>query len=122
MSPPPADLVLQLTAARSRQPRAVYPDALRDQTLAWVRARTREGCSQGAIARALGLPQTTLSRWTSGSNPETPEPTLPASEPAFRPVQCIGVSNPGLTLHTPNGYRVEGLDLPALAELLGRLG
>jgi hypothetical protein len=41
---------------------------------------------------------------------------LPAAEPD------LSGPSPGLTLITPRGYRVEGLDASSLATLLGALG
>lgn len=137
MLDPLPDLQTQIREARARTPRADYPPALRRKVMAWARDRARQGWSQGQIAASLGLPGSTISRWKGRpavgaaklEADDTPPP-LPDPSPSFRPVTVVtptvpllGESAPaGLILHTPTGYRVEGLDLDGLVAVLGRLG
>lgn len=141
MPDPLPELQTQIRQARAASARADYPPALRRRAMAWARDRARQGWSHGRIAAELGLPDSTLSRWKGEKEKETGRPpgkadpsavlATRALEPAtFRPVEVVvapaaTVGEPPLarlTLHTPAGYRVEGLDLDGLIALLGRLG
>jgi len=102
---------------RGREPRAVrYPLELRARVAALARARQAAGGSLPALGRQLGIPVVTLKRWLQASAPS----------PAFRRID-LAARKPGevengeapLVLVTPAGYRVEGLTLAGVRELLG---
>lgn len=67
------------------------------------------GASAYSAAKALGLRAATLALWLR----QHPEPLM-------RPVEVTHerLVAPGLVLTTPSGFRVEGLDVRSLAELL----
>jgi hypothetical protein len=125
------ELQAEIHQARQRTPRADYTPALQQKAMDWARARFREGWSHDRVASALGVASSTLSRW------KTRTPTTPGKESSFRAVEVVTsevevvraapldapqATAPRLTLLSPAGYRVEGLDLDGLAVLLGRLG
>lgn len=141
MSDPLPELQALVRAARARHPHADYPPALRCQVLAWAGARFREGWSQDRIVSALGMPASTFSRWKDAGTPrpssassaavDTPTPPPAGPPPTFRAVELLPSERPAAAsrpvartwaLHSPRGYRVDGLDLDDLTALLGRLG
>ena len=75
-------------------------------------ARVLRGRGQGwhTIGRFFGVPHETVRRF-AGENPA----------PAFVPVEVVDAASAGLTLVTPDGYRVEGLSPTDVAEILRRL-
>lgn len=93
-----------------------YSAELRRLAVAVAQERREEPLSR--IARELGVSVVSLQRWIEREEPARfrPVQVLPAAEP-----DLCGPS-PGLTLITPRGYRVEGLDASSLATLLGALG
>ena len=94
-----------------------YPEDLRQEAVALARAGMRAGKSLGRVAEELGIGPATLGRWLEVGG---------ASEP-FRPVEvqrqevepsCASA----LVVFTPSGWRLEGLRLTDLTELLRALG
>jgi len=82
-----------------------------------VALREGGGLPVEVIAERLGVSQATVVRWLAGRSQETGfvqvEVVVDGPEPA--PVRSAPV------LHAPGGYRVEGLDVAGVAELLRRL-
>ena len=111
-------LRFELEAARDGQARWRCPIPLRERVVAYAREQMEvHDRSQLSVARELGLSESGLGRWMRRSG-----------EPSgrFRPVEVVdSVSGPfpssSLVLVTPQGYRVEGLSLAAVAALLPRL-
>jgi hypothetical protein len=62
------------------------------------------------IGRVFGIPHETVRRFAGGS-----------AAPACVPVEVIGSVASGLSLVSPDGYRVEGLAAADVAEILRRL-
>ena len=93
-----------------------YSAALRRLAVAVAQERSEEPLSR--IARELGVSSISLQRWIEREEPARfrPVEVLPAEEPG------LSGRAPSLTLITPRGYRVEGLDASSLATLLGALG
>lgn len=94
-----------------------YPPELRAEAVACARAAVSAGQGVGAVAAALGVSSMSLSRWLEGS-------------PSVRRVEVMaesagaGAAAPAassLVLVTPQGYRVEGLDLGSVMALLESL-
>ena|SRR4051794_10602237 len=75
-------------------------------------ARVLRGRGQGwhTIGRFFGIPHETVRRFAGGN-----------AAPAFVPVEVLGTASAGLTLVSPDGYRVEGLSAADVAEILRRL-
>jgi hypothetical protein len=71
------------------------------------------GASWGAVGEAFGMPLETVRRICVGREP---------GEPGFVPVEVAPETGQvGITLVTPSGHRVEGLNLETLTVLLARL-
>ena len=100
---------------QDHRPTAVrYPTALRRRVIAVARRRRAHGVGLATIARELGLAEWTVTLWLR----KTPAPVLRAVEivPATSPP---GVTTP--VLITPQGVRIEGATVDALATLLRAL-
>jgi hypothetical protein len=103
-----------LRGGRSRATR--YPASVRRRAVVVARAESARGVAVAETARALGLRSRTLELWLRGTRArlrrvEVAE--VSPGAPAEREVRA--------TLVTPQGYRVEGLDLGSLARLLREL-
>lgn len=105
-------------------------EGVRARALAYVRARRREGASQDAIARELGLSQHTVSRWLRARNEaavladadKVPASALVAVRVVDEPHGAMPAAATPLVVTTPRGLRIEGLGLDALCTLIARLG
>ena len=99
-----------------------YPDSLRSAIVAHAAERQAAGDGVHTIAASLGLNPNTLYTWLRASATERRPPA------AFRKVRISNVppdrSSPtpgGPTLVTPEGFRVEGLDVAGLVAVLRSL-
>jgi AraC-like DNA-binding protein len=98
-----------------------YSPAVRSRVVRYVRSRRAAGLTWTALSQEVGLSTTTLSNWCRDAH-DTPLP----QEPAFLPVHISTAPTPPppapapvqLSLTSPNGWRVDGLDLASLAQLL----
>jgi hypothetical protein len=100
-----------------------YPEAVRGRVGAYVAARRAAGMTPTAIAVELGLSRQSVLGW-SRSDPNAPA-LVPVEVIADADgVACGPAASPAAVavLVSPRGYRVEGLDLPAIGALLERLG
>jgi len=94
------------------------PAGLRKLAVDYACDRAAEGAGIAQVARDLGTTQTSLRVW------------MEQAEPEFRAVQVVGALPPwvgdrgraGLSVLTPKGFRLEGLDVSAAARLLQLLG
>lgn len=89
-------------AVRARKKQRYSPD-LKARIVAYARSRRDAGVSQSAVSEEVGVNWSTLGRWLSPNSatamvPVTVRPTAPTREVAM------------LSLVTPSGYRLEGLD------------
>lgn len=96
-----------------------YPKAFRDDAVELVEVLRDEGWTQKRISDALEIPWATLGRWcdqANGEDEERPE--------GFRPVEVVrdGGEPEGISLVSPNGWRIEGLSLTEVVEVARRLG
>lgn len=100
------------------------PAGLRSRIVLYAQRRQADGERVAEIAGRLGLAERTLRRWLRRERGEEtavgfrPVSIVPV---AAGPGDCLGASAE-LTLVTPGGYRVEGLDVEAAAYLLRVLG
>ena len=96
-----------------------YSEELRERISSWARGHRAKGARAGALAQKLGVPWESLSRWT-GERPVGPKPK---SKPKLQAVTVVAdcAASSGIVLRTRQGFWVEGLDVPALLELLGKL-
>lgn len=94
------------------------PGDLRKLAVDYACDRAAEGAGIAEVARDLGTTSASLRIW------------MEHAEPEFRPVQVVGPlppwagdrSRPVLSVVTPRGFRLEGLDVLAAARLLQLLG
>lgn len=94
------------------------PGDLRKLAVGYASDRAAEGAGIAEVARDLGTTPASLRVW------------MEQVEPEFRPVHVVGplppwageCSRPVLSVVTPRGFRLEGLDVPAAAHLLQLLG
>lgn len=94
------------------------PDELRGLAVGYAWERGGEGVGLAAVDREPGTSPTSLRLW------------MRQAEVEFRPMEVVGPSHRGtprregalLTVVTPKGYRLEGLDLGEAARLLAVLG
>ena len=93
-----------------------YPEDLQQEAVSYAKASRQRGDSLLAISRDLGVPAVTLSRWFQR-----------AHDPEFHRVEIVTPghaamgSAAGVTVTTPSGMRIEGLDLDSLITLLRQL-
>jgi hypothetical protein len=107
----------QVAAVGARYRGARIPPQLRAELITHARAWRAAGASMRTIAAALGVAPESIRRWTQ--SPAAPSPVLvPIRVVAARPVGMT----PALTLVSPRGFRVEGLDLADVGALLAALG
>lgn len=114
-----ADFHAELAALGPRGRGVRYPTDFIADTGALVVLLREHGWTRKAIAHTLGIRWPTLHRWSSaGASSETP---------AFAPVEIVQSHAPrdaaptGVTLVSPSGWRLEGLDPERALDLLARL-
>ena len=95
-----------------------YPDHLRAEVVAAVHEARANGASLTGLATALGLPQTTLSRWLPG----------PAVSPrglvridVVTASAASTVERSEAVVELPSGLRIRGLSLEGIVALHRRL-
>jgi transposase-like protein len=99
------------TLSQGRVPRGLrYPAEVRDEI---VRLAGEAG-SPSAVAQALGVPVGTIVRW---GRPRAGQP-LRRIAIAAEPPAIAASAPPTLVLLTPDGWRVEGLDVATLLAVL----
>lgn len=104
-----------------RGPSRRFPEDLKQRVARWVRSELDRGVGAAAAAEQVGIPWESISRWI-GRRPQLDRP------PKLRPVRVVesaravvsGAAGP--ILKSPNGFIVEGLDVPSLVEMLRYLG
>lgn len=100
-----------LIEAVRRHERGRYPAELRQRITEHVHEQQLAGQSLATLSAVLGVPAQTLARWSSARRPG-----------GFVEVRPIRPSAPGaVTVVTPEGWRIEGLDVESTAALLQRL-
>jgi transposase-like protein len=108
----------QVLAAGPRYRGARLAPPLRAELIAYACAQRATGVSMQAIAAALGVAPESVRRWTQRS--------AGAARGALVPVHVVPepprASRTALTLVSPRGFRVEGLDLADVGTLLAALG
>jgi hypothetical protein len=108
-----ADEVQRLRAVIARLERGRgkrFAPEIRSRIAAVGRQLRREGHGWRAVGLALGIPPESARRIAEAAG----------NESALVPVTVTPVASP-LTLVSPSGWRIEGLDAPTLVALLPRL-
>lgn len=110
----------ELAAVRGEQGCWRCPEELRARVVAYVEVRRGEGASFRKIGRELGISSTAVRRWLRrepGGGRGELVPVRVAGG-AHAPGWSVG----GVTVVSPRGWRVEGLDLEGVVALLEVLG
>lgn len=94
---------------------ARVPRALRAAIAAYARDERAAGASCGAIAERLGLSSESIRRWARTG------PGCDGVAEGLVPVHVVAETARTLTVWSPTGYRVAGLSVEEVAELLRRL-
>lgn len=96
-----------------------YPEFLRELAVGYFELARRAGHSRRQVVEALGVADATLQRWDE----EVGTAAVEAAESVALHEVVLTDSRPSgsLRLITPEGYRVEGLGIGELAELLRAL-
>ena len=98
-------------ARRERGRGKRYTASLKQRIAAAATELRRQGQSWQAIGGLLGIPHETIRRFCGADTTRALVPVEIVDEPA----------GAGLTLVSPGGYRIEGLDVGDTAEILRRL-
>jgi hypothetical protein len=100
--------------SRGKAPRGVrYPVELRTEVIALAREAPGAGLRAGALAKQLGLPPGTITRWSRHvPRRRLRRITIAPALPALLPPPSAPV------LVTPQGWRIEGLDVATLLRVL----
>lgn len=105
-----------------------FPEPLMREVVAYLEARRAEGIGVETVGREIGLAGNTLRHWKDriGATSRASMPETNSTPPStFLPLALLApaptVFPPSLAVCTPQGLRVEGLDVAQLAELLRRL-
>ena len=114
-SPPPRALVADHRPAHARHG---YPDHVRQAVVRYASPLVAAGRSVASLAAEVGLAPPTLGRWLAADRPDEPSGFVPVLVDDRPPAWPTGFPTATLTLVTPGGFRVEGLQLDALLVLL----
>jgi len=112
MQDPELTRLQRALAAHRRDGGLRYPPALRAQISAWVAAQRAGGAWWCDVARLIGIPESTLVRWSTVSG-------VGAAPIALRPVVVVDAPALGtVTLVAPSGLRIEGVSVDAAIAIL----
>lgn len=117
----PLDQLRALVAQHRAAPAAAgFPLAIRQAVASHALPRHQNGERWSQIGADLGLSSTTIVNWTRELSASPPKSS---GSPSFVPVLLTDVRpvSPTLTLLSPSGFRIEGLDLDTAVALLQRL-
>ena len=95
-----------------------WPAQLREFAVKYAARQQAAGCSLGQVARQLGIAETTLWKWRQGESPAVLRPVMIQAE--ARPETTEPA--PLLTLISPRGYQLVGLDARSALLALRELG
>jgi len=95
-----------------------YPKRIREQAARYACRRRAEKATWATIAKEVGVSTTSLANWSKALPESSTFVPVVVKTPSATPLPAAD-SLP--TLISPTGYRVEGLSLQQLAQLLGRL-
>jgi transposase len=96
------------------------PAMIRERVLGYVVEGRAEGASWHALAEAVGLSATTLQRWqANGLEPSRDRALVAVTVDTDPVVFAAGVR---VVLHSPKGWRIEGLGVGEAIDVLRELG
>jgi hypothetical protein len=94
-----------------------YREDLRQEAIVLARTGLLEGKSLGRVAEELGIGPATLTRWLEKGGAGEPLRPVEVHREEEKPSQASS-----LVVVTPSGWRIEGLRLVDIPELLRALG
>jgi hypothetical protein len=100
--------IARLPSGRRRR----FPLPLRARIMSWTAGRRASGAEWRELAEQLGVPAVTLQSWQALASSRTSSPRLVPVEVLEEP------SSTTMTLVSPTGWRIEGLPLALVAQLL----
>lgn len=106
----------RMAALRAAHSRGPIPKPLQREVVAWAQRERERGRSWESLAGELGLGFDTVRKWCEGSS--VVARVRPVRVVERKPVNSAPEPPPELELVTPGGYRVRGLTLSQLEELL----
>ena len=97
--------------AKAASGRIRYSEEMRSFAVRYAKGRIGRGSTVSASAKELGVAEATLNKWLKRND-------------AFRQIQIRPDKSDTrtVTLITPNGYRLEGLDIESAASILRAIG
>ena len=110
------ELRVELSALGPRGRGRAYPKGLLEKLLSYTVARRRQGASIVEVASEVGMNFRTLARWLGERKSARFGRVKVVAAPA------ASAAAPMIIVHGARGLRIEGLDLPAVAELVRRVG
>jgi len=115
------ELGREIAVVRGDRGRWRCPRDLRRRVVTYARRRHAAGWTWEDVARELGVACSALRRWVEAGEEERPGALVPVSVRGLA-IPGSGRTGSTLTLVSPAGYRLEGLDLASAAKLLEELG
>jgi hypothetical protein len=98
------------------------PDVVRARVVAYVARRRAEGASWNSLGQAVGLSATTLQRWQAkAQDSKAARVLVPVSVEGNR-AAVVATASSAVVLHSPTGWRVEGLEVGDAIVILRELG
>jgi transposase-like protein len=108
-----------------RSPSRRYPPEVKARIVEWVRAQRQAGIGRVEVGESLSIPWQTLAQWLRDSDApaESPSETLQPVRVVEKRPRTVSARREvrALTLRTPQGFAIEGLDVEAALALLRRL-
>lgn len=102
-------------------PGTSYPDDFKVMVASYAHLRRTEGDKWALISDRIPVSSTTAQKWVRQHRPGSMVPVLVGPTPSMA-TPFPAPAAPELTLTTPNGFRLSGIDLDQATQLLGRLG
>lgn len=85
-----------------------YPDEVKRTVIAYLNARRAQGVALQDVSAEVGLSTTTLQVWRRQCTAFRPVTIVESPTSAVHPAPAAAE---GIVLHTPEGFRLSGLDL-----------
>ena len=98
------------------------PEPLRGEAMGYAAERRKQGASWQSIGQELGLSASCLQRWSALAIGETRMLRVRVRREPGEPVFTPQRTGEAIVLVSPRGFRLEGLGLPQVLELLQVLG
>ncbi len=98
------------------------PESLRGEAMEYAAERRKQGASWQSIGQELGLSASCLQRWSALAIGETRMLRVRVRRELRESASTPQGTGEAIVLVSPRGFRLEGLGLPQVLELLQALG